>query len=106
MGAIILVLIAVFALSESDQFTVNQTQSMTGSTATYIEGDDGDIGQIFGVSDPVSAPITVVVEAPGPGTTAKPVRCDQLTELVRDLTIPYKQRSYLRADGTACTPVE
>lgn len=103
MGAFILVLVAVFAISESGQFNnIDNTNSY--QKVAFVDIDEGDIGQIFGTTyEPV--PIQVV-EAPVIVQVQQPVDCYQTDTLVRDLTIPFHQRSYIRADGTFCTPVE
>lgn len=105
MGALVLVLVAVFAISESELINSSNTAdevTMTENVA-FAETDEGDIGQIFGTTNYQSEPIQVVVEEP---IVQAQVNCYRTNELVRDLTIPYGQRSYIQADGTTCTPVE
>ena len=71
-------------------------------TQTDMEAE-GDIGQIFGTNNSHSGAISVIVEEP---LAAAPVPCYKTTQLIRDLTVPYSQRTYIRPDGTSCTPVE
>ena len=104
MGALILVLVAVFALSETSQVDQNTTHSTTSVlTQTDMQADEGDIGQIFGTNNRHPETISVIVEEP---LAAAPVPCYKTTQLIRDLTVPYSQRTYIRPDGTSCTPVE
>jgi len=101
MGAFIFVLVAIFAISEFDQ--INLSDVTTTHEANFVMTDEGDIGQIFGTHSYKSEPVQVKVEEP---VVQAQVNCYQTSELVRDLTVPYGQRSYIQADGTSCTPVQ
>ena len=101
MGAFIFVLMAIFAISESDQ--INLSDATTTHEVNFATIDEGDIGQIFGTHSYKSEPVQVTVEEP---VVQAQVNCYQASELVRDLTVPYGQRSYIQSDGTSCTPME
>jgi hypothetical protein len=101
MGVIIIVLVAIFAISESNQ--INLSDAIATHEANFVTIDEGDIGQIFGTHSYKSESVQVTVEEP---VVQAQVSCYQASELVRDLTVPYGQRSYIQSDGTACTPVE
>ena len=102
MGALVLVLVAIFALSESDQIKLGDTAST--EEIVFASTDEGDINQIFDTTSYRFEPtIHVVVEKP---VVQAQFHCYRSTELVRDLTVPYGQRSYIQADGSTCTPVQ
>ena len=101
MGAFIFVLVAIFAIAESNQ--INLSDATITHEANFSTTDEGDIGQIFGTHRYKSEPVQVMVEDL---IVQAQVNCYQTSELIRDLTVPYGQRSYIQSDGTACTPVE
>lgn len=99
MIALVIVLLAVLVIAEPSQSnTAIPTQAVP-----IMEADEGDIGQIFGISKPIPASVIVIIEEPAPQVK---VDCYQTKELVRDLTVPYGQRTYIQPDGSHCTPVE
>ena len=101
MGALILVLVAVFAISGSELSHMSDTSS--SELMVFVATDEGDIGQIFGTRNKPSKPIVIVEDF----IIQAQVNCyKQTTGLVRNLMVPYSQRSYIRSDGTSCTPVE
>lgn len=108
MVALVIILITAFAMAEPTQFE-NHSNPYVQNVA-FVDTDDGDIGQIFGTSsDNKIIPVEVMVEEPAIQAQAMVevlVNCYQTSELVRDLTVPYEQRSYIHSDGTTCTPVE
>ena len=101
MGAFIFVLVAIFAISESDQ--INLSDAIRTHETSFETTDEGDIGQIFRTHSYNSEPIQVTVEEPA---VQAQINCYQTSELVRDLTVPYGQRSYIQSDGTSCTPMQ
>ena len=101
MGAFIFVLVAIFAISEFDQ--INLSDEIRTHETSFVTTDEGDIGQMFGTHSYKSEPVPVMVEEP---VVQAKVNCYQSSELVRDLTVPYGQRSYIQSDGTLCTPVQ
>ena len=101
MVALVLALVAIFAISESNQINISDVTAT--ENVAFAETDEGDIGQIFGTTPYYSEPIQVVVEEP---VVQVQVDCYRTHELVRDLTVPYDQRSYIQADGSSCTPVQ
>ena len=103
MGAFIFVLVAIFAISEFDQ--INLSDAIRTHETSFATTDEGDISQIFGTHSYKSKPVPVPVTVEEPVVKTQ-VNCYQESELVRDLTVPYGQRSYIQSDGTSCTPVE
>jgi len=101
MGAFIFIMVAIFAISESDQINLSDTAS--NHETSFAMTDEGDIGQIFGTHSYESELVPVMVEKP---VVQAKVNCYQSSELVRDLTVSYGQRSYIQSDGTLCTPVQ
>ena len=104
MEILALLIVAALAISQTEILDSDEMliTSAPGQQVAFVDVDEGDIGQIFGTSQKVK-PIVVVVEEP---IVQVQVDCYKTTELVRDLTIPYSQRSYIQPDGTSCTPVE
>ena len=103
MGAFIFVLVAIFAISEFDQ--INLSDTIRTHETSFATIDEGDIGQIFGTHSYKPKSVQVTVEEPVVQAQAQ-INCYQSSELVRDLTVPYGQRSYIQSDGTLCTPVQ
>lgn len=108
MAALVIILITALAMAEPTQFE-NHSNPRVQNVA-FVDTDEGDIGQIFGIStDNKMLPVEVIVEEPTiqvQTIVEVPVNCYQTTELVRDLTVPFGQRSYIQSDGTTCTPME
>ena len=105
MGAFIFVLVAIFAISEFDH--INLSDAIRTHETSFATTDEGDIGQIFGTHSYKSKSVQVTVEEPVVQVQVQAqVNCYKSSELVRDLTVPYRQRSYIQSDGTLCTPVQ
>ncbi len=103
MAILVLVLVAALAISQTDQFDDNEGIHALASSqpVAFSDGDEGDIGQMFGTHNNPSKAIAVIVEKP---TVQAQADCYKSTELIRDLTVPYSQRSYIQPGGTFCTP--
>lgn len=107
MGALVFLIVAVFAISQTESVdSATLPANLTEQQMAYVDDiDEGDIGQLFGKTPTIKLKsIVVIVEEPA--VVQVKIDCYAETELVRDLTVPYGQRSYIRADGSFCTPVE
>jgi len=106
MGVIIFAVVALLAVSNTDLLAnTNDSTEITEFQAQYDEYDEGDIGQIFALPQkPEEKPMVVVVEKPVLAQDCHASRVGDV--MVRDLTVPYSQRRYVREDGSLCTPID
>ena len=98
MGVIIFAVVALLAVSNTDLLA----NTNTGSTEiTGSQYDEGDISQIFALPQ---KPMVVVVEKPALAQDCHAARVGDV--MIRDLTVPYQKRRYVRQDGSLCTPID
>ncbi len=102
MGVLILALVAVFAVSNSDHFSAAAMDEP--AQVQYSDTDEGDIAQIFAQPERTEEKnLVVIVERPASEDCFGSRQGDVM---VRDLTVPYQQRRYIRSDGSFCTPIQ
>ncbi len=104
MEVIVLALVALLAVSNTDLMDNTNTGS-TEMAEFQSQYDEGDIGQIFAQpKKPEKKSMVVVVEKPALLQDCHAARVGDV--MIRDLTVPYQKRRYVRQDGSLCTPID